>query len=110
MTTHHEPTASDTSAGTDTGPATETSSTRDTTTQRRLGISAIIAGVLLAAWITGGRFLFGVGGSLTPAYALGSLIVVALYIYVGRAILRTIRNSRNTRPAVIGTLARHWWY
>lgn len=111
MTTHHGPTATDTSSATDLSSATDTSSATDlgtagnTTTHRRLAISAIIGGVILAAWITGGRFLFGVGGSLTPAYALGGLLVVVLYLCVGRAILRTIRNSRRTRPAVIGTLA-----
>ena len=105
MTTHHEPTASDTSTATNSRPASEPSIAGNTTTQRRLGIGAIAAGALLAIWITGGRFLFGVGGSNTPAYALGSLLVVVLYLYVGRAILRTIRNARRTRPAVIGTLA-----
>lgn len=72
--------------------------------QNRLGLGIPVVGVLLAAWVTAGRFLFGVGGSLTPAYSLIGLTVVVLYVFIGRALRRTARTGRSTRPAVFGTL------
>ncbi|GAB3123242.1 hypothetical protein [Glaciibacter psychrotolerans] len=78
--------------------------TRRATQQRRLGAGIIVVGVLLGAWITFGRFLFGVGGSLTAVYALIGLTVVVLYLFIGLALRRTARNDHPTRPTVFGTL------
>lgn len=73
------------------------------------GIVVACAGVLLAAWIVGGRSLFGVGGSLTVTFALTiGVLLVVLHFFVGRAILRTARRGYRTRPATIGTVIAAW--
>jgi hypothetical protein len=66
-------------------------------------------GVVLAAWVVGGRYLFGVGGDLTLVFActLGPALVV-LHFFVGRAIVRTARRGHRTRAATIATLAVAW--
>jgi hypothetical protein len=73
------------------------------------GVLVACGGVVLAAWIVGGRHLFGVGGELTPVFAgtIG-LALVALHFFAGRAIARTARRGRRTRPATVATLAVAW--
>lgn len=66
-------------------------------------------GVLLAAWVAGGRILFGVAGSLTITYALTlGVALVVVHFFVGRAILRTARRGYRTRPATIATVIAAW--
>jgi hypothetical protein len=73
------------------------------------GVLVACGGVVLAAWIVGGRYLFGVGGELTPVFASTiGLALVALHFFAGRAIARTARRGRRTRPAVVATLAAAW--
>lgn len=73
------------------------------------GVVVACGGVLLAAWIVGGRCLFGVAGSLTVTYALTiGVLLVVLHFFVGRAILRTARRGHRTRPATVGTVVAAW--
>ena len=73
------------------------------------GAVVATSGVLLAAWVAAGRWLFGVGGSLTVTYALTIGIVLALlHLFIGRGILRTARRGYRTRSVTIGTVIAAW--
>lgn len=62
----------------------------------------IAGGLALAAWVSFGRHLFGVGGELTPWFAVGlGIPIAALYAFTGRAIMRTARLGRPTRPSTV---------
>jgi hypothetical protein len=73
------------------------------------GVLVSCGGVVLAAFVVGGRYLFGVGGELTPVFACTiGLTLVALHFFAGRAITRTARRGLRSRPATIATLAVAW--
>ncbi|MEO7122193.1 MAG: hypothetical protein ABI400_03565 [Lacisediminihabitans sp.] len=73
------------------------------------GIVIVAAGVLLASWIGFGRFLFGVGGSLTATYALTlGVAVVVLHFFIGRGVFRAVRCGYRVRTATIGTTIAAW--
>lgn len=70
--------------------------------KRMSGLIVIAGGLALAAWVSFGRYLFGVGGELTPWFAVGiGVPIAALYFFVGRAIMRTARFGRRTRPSTV---------
>ena len=58
----------------------------------------VVAGIAVAAWISFGRHLFGIGGDLTIIYAatLG-VIFAALLVFTGLAVRRTARRGFETR-------------
>ncbi|KGJ74884.1 hypothetical protein GY21_10165 [Cryobacterium roopkundense] len=64
----------------------------------RVGRVVVVAGIAVAAWISFGRHLFGLGGDLTIIYAatLG-LIFAALLVSTGLAVRRTARLGFETR-------------
>lgn len=74
-----------------------------------LGTLVIIGGILLAAWVSAGRALFGVAGDLTPVYiiTLGFAIAV-LHFFVGRSLLRAARRGHRIRPITLVQLAFSW--
>jgi hypothetical protein len=73
------------------------------------GIVVACGGVILAAWVAGGRALFGVSGSLAVTYALTiGVVLVVLHFFVGRAILRTARRGYRTRPSTRATIIVAW--
>jgi hypothetical protein len=73
------------------------------------GIVVAFGGVILAAWVAGGRALFGVSGSLAVTYALTiGVVLVVLHFFVGRAILRTARRGYRTRPSTRATIIAAW--
>ena len=75
------------------------------------GYVVIVGGFVLALWICFGRFLFGVGGSLTPIYVVTiGFLVATLHFFAGRAIGRTARLGRRTRPATIAMICVAWGY
>jgi hypothetical protein len=75
-----------------------------------LGSAVIVGGLILASWICFGRFLFGVGGSLTPIYVVTiGFLVGTLHFFAGRAIRRTARRGRRTRPATIAMICIAWF-
>jgi Na+-driven multidrug efflux pump len=91
-------------------PSTDAeSSALSSTRSGALGIIVACGGVFLAAWVSGGRILFGVDGSLTLTYALTvGVAFVVLYLFAGVAILRTARRGYRTRPATIATVLSAW--
>ncbi|MGO4691610.1 hypothetical protein [Glaciibacter sp. 2TAF33] len=73
------------------------------------GVIVAFGGVVLAAWVVGGRHLFGIGGDLTPVFAFTlGLVLVVLHLFIGLALVRTAHRGRPTRPATIATLAVAW--
>ena len=75
-----------------------------------LGLSITLGGLVLALWICFGRFLFGVGGSLTPIYVVTiGFLVATLQFFAGRAISRTARLGRRTRPSTIAMICIAWF-
>ncbi|HEU4808835.1 MAG TPA: hypothetical protein VFT01_11285 [Homoserinimonas sp.] len=69
----------------------------------------VFTGLLIAAWVSVGRLLFGVAGELTQLYTftLGLLIVV-LHAFIAEALARTAQNGHRTRRATIWMLATSW--
>ncbi|WP_198295536.1 hypothetical protein [Diaminobutyricimonas sp. LJ205] len=72
------------------------------------GIAVFLAGVALALWIVFGRFLFGVGGELTPIYLLIGIVIVFLYAFIGQAMARAATRGYLTRRATLVTLIAAW--
>lgn len=73
------------------------------------GIAVACGGVILAAWVVGGRALFGVSGALTVTYALTiGVVLIVLHFFVGRAILRTARRGYRTRASTRATIIVAW--
>ncbi|MGO3147497.1 MAG: hypothetical protein ACTIJ6_07440 [Leucobacter sp.] len=68
-----------------------------------------IIGVTLAAWMSAGRWLFGIGGELTWWYVptIGLVYAVLLW-WVGRRITVTRRRGRRTGRAVWVALILSW--
>ncbi|TFD49579.1 hypothetical protein E3T55_10895 [Cryobacterium frigoriphilum] len=64
----------------------------------RTGGVVVVAGIAVAAWISFGRHLFGIGGDLTIIYAatLG-VIFAALLVITGLAVGRSARRGFETR-------------
>lgn len=74
--------------------------------KRMPALLVIVGGLVLAAWVSFGRYLFGVGGELTPWFVVGiGVPIAALYLFSGRAIMRTARFGRRTRPSTVVMLA-----
>lgn len=74
------------------------------------GYVVTLGGFVLALWICFGRFLFGIGGSLTPIYVVTiGFLVATLHFFAGRAISRTARLGRNTRPSTVAMICIAWF-
>jgi len=73
------------------------------------GLADIVVGFLVALWVSLGRIPFGVAGGLTPLFVptLG-FAIGALHFFAGRAIMRTARLGRTTRPATILMVCFSW--
>ena len=73
------------------------------------GVAIIVAGIVLAAWVAGGRALFGIAGGLTPVYicTLGFAIAV-LHFFIGLAFMRAAKLGHRIRPITIVQLAFSW--
>ncbi|GAA3889035.1 hypothetical protein GCM10022381_33570 [Leifsonia kafniensis] len=81
-----------------------------TTRTALLGYAVTVGGLVLALWICFGRFLFGIGGSLTPIYVVTlGFLIATLHFFAGRAIVRTARLGRRTRPATIAMICLAWF-
>ncbi|HEY5221652.1 MAG TPA: hypothetical protein VIJ18_01165 [Microbacteriaceae bacterium] len=72
------------------------------------GILIIVGGLLVAAWIAVGRFPFGVEGSLTPLYLFIGLVIAALQVAAGRALIRGARAGYAARGWTIAILLSSW--
>ncbi|WP_224760796.1 hypothetical protein [Salinibacterium sp. ZJ450] len=72
------------------------------------GVLVVVAGILLAAWVVAGRFLFGAGGDLTPLYLLLGILIVVLHAFIGLALLKTAQGGHRTRGSTVGTLVGAW--
>ena len=73
------------------------------------GLVVIIAGVVLAAWVSLGRIPFGIAGELTPWFVVTlGLLIAVLHFFTGRAIVRTARLGRATRPVTILYVCFSW--
>lgn len=69
----------------------------------------IFAGLLLAAWVSVGRALFGISGELTQVYifTLG-LLVFLLHAFIAEALLRAAQHGYRARPATVAMLIASW--
>lgn len=73
------------------------------------GVVVGVVGVVLAVWVSFGRALFGIAGSLTPVYALTLGVVVAvLSVFIAHGFVRTARRGLRHRGATYGALAAFW--
>lgn len=69
----------------------------------------LIIGVVLAAWMSAGRWLFGLGGSLTWWYvpAIG-LTYVLVHMWIAHRLTVTARRGRHTGRATYVSLILSW--
>lgn len=69
----------------------------------------IVAGLLLAAWVSAGRALFGIAGDLTQVYlfTLG-LAIFLLHAFIAEALLRAAQHGYRARPATVAMLIASW--
>ncbi|UCR89320.1 hypothetical protein [Mycetocola spongiae] len=73
------------------------------------GIIAAIIGILVGAWMTAGRVLFGIDGSLILWFALSlAPVVLVIQVLTGRNIRRTSLRGYRMRPATLATLISSW--
>lgn len=72
-------------------------------------VLVVVVGVVMAAWMAAGRWLFGVGGSLTAWYlpAIG-LTYALLHWWIAHRIAVAGRRGRRTGRAVWVALALSW--
>ncbi|TQL47148.1 hypothetical protein FB562_0196 [Homoserinimonas aerilata] len=74
------------------------------------GVFVIVAGIVMALWVSFGRALFGVAGELTPVFAITiGFAIGALHFFGGKAIMRTARLGRHTRVQTYVTLGLSWF-
>ena len=73
------------------------------------GILVALAGLVLAAWVVGGRALFGIAGELTQLYAFTlGLVIIVLHAFIAEALVRTAHHGHRTRATTIGMLIASW--
>lgn len=69
----------------------------------------LFAGLLVAAWVSAGRVLFGVAGELTQVYTFTlGLVVFLLHAFIAEALLRAAQHGYRSRPATTGMLIASW--
>lgn len=71
-------------------------------------ILLFLGGVLVALWIAVGRFLFGVGGSLTPWYLLLGTAVLFTQGFAARTVFLTSHHGYRSRAWTILCIAFSW--
>jgi len=67
-----------------------------------------IVGVVLALWMTLGRWPFGIGGSLTWWYLPIGIVFAALQLWIAVRIARTRSRGRRTGRATVVALILGW--
>lgn len=72
-------------------------------------VVVVIIGIVLAAWMTVGRWFFGLGGSLTWWYVptIG-LIYVLLHVWIAHRMTVTARRGCRTGRATVVSLILSW--
>lgn len=75
-----------------------------------LGILVILVGLIVAAWVAVGRFLFGIGGSMTPWYLLLGTAIFVGQCFAGRAIILTARRGYHSRAWTMVIVAFSWGF
>ncbi|WP_246054534.1 hypothetical protein [Klugiella xanthotipulae] len=99
---HDMTTPSTASPGTSEAPTTPARSPRS----GALGAFVMVSGVLLAAWMTAGRALFGAGGDMVAwfAFSLGP-VMATLLVVTGWCIRVTARRGFRTRRSTVVSLS-----
>ncbi len=73
------------------------------------GILVLFIGLLLAAWVSVGRALFGVAGELTQVYAFTlGLVIFLLHAFIAEAMLRAAQHGHRHRRVTFVMLAASW--
>lgn len=73
------------------------------------GVLAGAGGVIIAAWVTLGRALFGIAGGLTPLYVFTvGIVLVVLALLTADAMMRAARRGFAHRPVTLVMLFG-WW-
>jgi len=72
------------------------------------GVIVLAAGLVVALWIAFGRFLFGIGGSMTVWYVLLAIAVLILQAFAARAIILTAKNGYRSRAWTFIIIAFSW--
>ncbi len=73
------------------------------------GALIAIVGILLAAWVTLGRALFGIAGELTQVYLLTlGILIVLLNAFTAEGVMRAAQLGYKHRPATLGMLFTSW--
>src|SRR5690554_3102888 len=69
----------------------------------------LFIGLLLAAWVSVGRALFGISGELTQVYVFTvGLVIFLLHAFIAEAMLRTAQHGYRARPATVAMLIASW--
>ena len=69
----------------------------------------VFAGLVIAAWVSVGRLLFGVAGELTQLYTFSlGLFIFLLHAFIAEALLRAAQLGYRTRPATLAMLFASW--
>jgi branched-subunit amino acid ABC-type transport system permease component len=72
------------------------------------GVLMLVAGLVAAAWIGFGRYLFGVAGDVTPLYVFIAVVIGGLNVLTGRAVIRTARRGYPTSGWTVTIAAASW--
>lgn len=71
--------------------------------------AVIAAGVVLALWVSLGRFLFGVGGLLAPVFLLTlGFTIGVVYVFIALAVVRARRRGYRTGGIAWALLIVSW--
>src|SRR5690606_37090628 len=72
-------------------------------------LAVIFVGLLLAAWVSVGRALFGIAGDLTQVYVFTlGLVIFLLHAFIAEALLRAAQHGYRARPATVAMLISSW--
>lgn len=69
---------------------------------------AVLIGIILAAWMTFGRWMFGAGGPLTWWYLIIGASYVAIHLWVARRMRITQARGRRTGRSTVVSLILSW--
>ena len=76
---------------------------------RAAAAGIITVGVVVAVWVSVGRFAFGVGGMLAPVFLLTlGFTLGVLYVFVALAVVRARRRGFPTRRGTWAVLIASW--
>jgi len=69
----------------------------------------LFIGLLLAAWVSVGRALFGIAGELAQVYVFTlGLVIFLLHAFIAEAMLRAAQHGYRARPASVAMLIASW--